>query len=95
MEELGARSGTEGVQAFPESVLELADTYREARAKVEGVRLQAASRLRSFDRELSEDGRGKASKAQRRERRRLAREARSAAPVAIPALPPEASASGA
>ena len=57
-------------------MLELADAYREARAKVEGVRLQAASRLRSFDRELSEDGRGKASKAQRRERRRLAREAR-------------------
>jgi len=76
---------------LPESVLELADSYREARGKVESVRLQAASRLRSFDRELSEDGRGKASKAQRRERRRLAREARSAAPVPVPALPAEAS----
>ena len=42
---------------LPEAVLELADEYRQARAKVEGVRLQAASRLRSLERELNEDGR--------------------------------------
>src|SRR5918994_5854651 len=49
---------------LPESVLELADEYREARAKVEGERLQAASRLRGLDRELGEDGRGKATRAE-------------------------------
>jgi penicillin-binding protein 2 len=75
---------------LPASVLELADEYRAARAKVEGERLQAAGRLRSFDRELGEDGRGKATKAERRERRRLARAARTARPVAIPDLPADA-----
>jgi penicillin-binding protein 2 len=74
---------------LPESVLALADDYRQARSKVEGERLQAASRLRSLDRELGEDGR-RTTKAQRRERRRLAREARRAAPVSVPALPAEA-----
>ncbi len=74
---------------LPESVLALADDYRKARAKVEGERLQAASRLRSLDRELGEDGR-KATKAQRRERRRLARAARTAAPVDVQALPADA-----
>ena len=74
---------------LPESVLALADTYRQARSKVEGDRLQAASRLRSLDRELGEDGR-RTTKAQRHQRRRLAREARHAAPVPVPPLPAEA-----
>ena len=74
---------------LPESVLALADAYRQARSKVEGERLQAASRLRGLDRELGEDGR-RTTKAQRRERRRLARQARRAAPVKVPALPAEA-----
>jgi penicillin-binding protein 2 len=71
---------------LPESVLELADGYRQSRAKVEGERLRAASRLRSLDRELNEDGR-RTTRPERRERRRLARAARKAAPVSIPALP--------
>lgn len=75
---------------LPESVLALADTYRQARSRVEGERLQAASRLRSLDRELGEDGR-RTTRAQRRERRRLARAARHAAPVSVPALPADAS----
>jgi penicillin-binding protein 2 len=75
---------------LPKSVLDLADQYRAARARVEGERLQAAARLRSFDRELGEDGRGRATKAQKRERRRLARAARTARPVDIPALPADA-----
>jgi penicillin-binding protein 2 len=73
---------------LPESVLELADDYRAARARVEGQRLQAASRLRGLDRELGEDGR-RSTRAERRERRRLARAARTAAPVSVPALPTE------
>jgi penicillin-binding protein 2 len=75
---------------LPEAVLELSDSYREARAKVEGARLQAASRLRNLERELNEDGR-RVTRAERRERRRLARAARKAAPVSIPALPESAS----
>jgi len=71
---------------LPESVLELADRYRDARGKVEGERLKAASQLRSLDRELNEDGR-RTTRAERRERRRLARAARKAAPVSVPALP--------
>ena len=74
---------------LPESVLALADTYRQARSKVEGERLQAAARLRGLDRELGEDGR-RTTKAQRRERRRLTREARHAAHVDVPALPADA-----
>ena len=76
---------------LPESVLELADGYREARSRSEGVRLQAAARLRGLERELSEDGR-RARRPQQRERRRLARAARRAAPVAVPALPADATA---
>jgi penicillin-binding protein 2 len=71
---------------LPDAVLELADQYREARGKVEGERLRAASQLRSLDRELNEDGR-RTTRAERRERRRLARAARKAAPVSVPALP--------
>ncbi len=74
---------------LPESVLKVADDYRAARAKVEGQRLQAASRLRGLDRELGEDGR-RSTRVERRERRRLARAARTAAPVSVPALPAEA-----
>src|SRR5918998_255089 len=68
---------------LPETVLELADDYREARARVEAVRLRARDRLRGLERELNEDGR-RATRAERRERRRLARAARRAAPAAIP-----------
>jgi penicillin-binding protein 2 len=75
---------------LPEAVLDAADEYRKARAKVEGARLQAASRLRSLERELNEDGR-RVTRADRRERRRLARAARKAAPVSIPDLPASAS----
>ena len=74
---------------LPESVLKVADAYRKARASVESVRLRARDRLRSFDRELNEDGR-RATRADRRERRRLARAARVAAPVAVPPLPADA-----
>jgi penicillin-binding protein 2 len=74
---------------LPESVLEVADAYRQARASVEGARLRARGRLRSFERELNEDGR-RATRADRRERRRLARAARVAAPVAVPPLPADA-----
>ena len=75
---------------LPESLLKIADDYRAARAKVEGERLQAASRLRGLERELSEDGRGKATRAERRERRRLARAARRARRVDVPPLPADA-----
>ena len=75
---------------LPESLLKIADDYRAARAKVEGERLQAASRLRGLERELSEDGRGKATRAERRERRRLARAARKARRVDVPPLPADA-----
>jgi penicillin-binding protein 2 len=71
---------------LPASVLKLADSYRAARAKVEGDRLRAGDQLRSLERELGEDGR-KATRVQRRERRRLARASRKAAPVAVPQLP--------
>src|SRR3954449_7262508 len=69
---------------LPESVLQVADAYRKARAGVEGERLQAADRLRGLDRELNEDGR-RSSRAERRERTRLARAARRAAPAGAPA----------
>jgi penicillin-binding protein 2 len=75
---------------LPDSVLALADSYRAARAKVEGERLQAADRLRGLDRELGEDGR-RSTKAERRERHRLARASRQARPVAVPPLPANAS----
>ena len=71
---------------LPPEVLKLADSYRAARAKVEGDRLQAGDQLRSLERELTQDGR-KASRAERRERRKLTRASRTAAPVAVPALP--------
>jgi penicillin-binding protein 2 len=71
---------------LPPEVLKLADSYRAARAKVEGARLRAGAQLRSLERELNEDGR-KATRAQRRERRKLQRASRTAAPVAIPPLP--------
>jgi penicillin-binding protein 2 len=74
---------------LPEAVLELADSYRKARADVEGARLRAGDQLRSLERELSEDGR-RPSTRERRERRRLARAARRAAPVAVPPLPADA-----
>jgi penicillin-binding protein 2 len=74
---------------LPDAVLELADDYREARARAEGVRLRAASRLRSLERELNEDGR-RAGPAARREKRRLERASRQAPPVAVPPLPPSA-----
>src|SRR3954466_2764534 len=41
---------------LPASVLKLADSYRAARAKVEGDRLRAGDQLRSLERELGEDG---------------------------------------
>jgi penicillin-binding protein 2 len=74
---------------LPESVLKLSDEYRKQRSQVEGRRLQAASRLRSLDRELNEDGR-RTTRAERRERRRLARVAHRAAPVSVPPLPASA-----
>ena len=72
--------------SLPDSVLQQADDFRRARGAAELVRLAAASRLRSLDRDIAERRRG-ATRKQRRERRRLARDARSASPVAVPAVP--------
>jgi len=76
---------------LPDAVLERADAYREARGRTEEARLRAASRLRSLERELNEDGR-RSSRSERRERRRLTRASRRAAPVVIPPLPASATA---
>jgi penicillin-binding protein 2 len=75
--------------ALPKAVVEQSDEFREARGQAERARLDAASRLRTLERDIR-DRRGGATKAQRRERRRLARAARRARPVAIPPPPAEA-----
>ena len=73
--------------SLPDSVLEQADEFRKERGVAETARLDAASRLRSLERDIAE--RGHATRAQRRDRRQLARAARQAEPVAIPPVPIE------
>ena len=72
--------------SLPDSVLEQADEFREARGEAEKARLAANDRLRSLERDIREQRRG-ATRAQRRDRRRLARSARTAEPVAVPPVP--------
>jgi penicillin-binding protein 2 len=74
---------------LPPAVIELADGYRKARSAAEAARLRARSQLRSFERELTENGR-KPTRAERHERRRLAKAARQAQPVSVPPLPSSA-----
>jgi penicillin-binding protein 2 len=74
---------------LPPAVIDLADGYRKASSAAEKARLRARAKLRSFERELTENGR-KPTRAERHERRRLARAARRAQPVAVPPLPSSA-----
>jgi penicillin-binding protein 2 len=71
--------------SLPDSVLEQADEFRKARSAAETVRLAAAAKLRSLERDIAE--RRRATRKQRRDRRALAREARVAAPVPVPPVP--------
>ncbi|MGH2948047.1 MAG: hypothetical protein ACRDPC_17640, partial [Solirubrobacteraceae bacterium] len=64
--------------SLPDSVLEQADRFREARGKAEEARLAAADQLRSLERDIRERRRRGATKTQRRERRRLTRASRRA-----------------
>jgi penicillin-binding protein 2 len=75
--------------SLPESVLQQADAFRQARGQNEKIRRAAADRLRALERDIRER-RGGASRRQRRERRRLSRAAHRAEPVSVPAPPADA-----
>jgi penicillin-binding protein 2 len=72
--------------SLSEAVLDQADAFRKARSEAERRRLQAATRLRSLERDIRERRRG-ATRKQRHERRVLARAARRAHRVDVPPLP--------
>jgi penicillin-binding protein 2 len=72
--------------SLSEAVLDQAEAFRKARSEAERRRLQAATRLRSLERDIRERRRG-ATRKQRHERRVLARAARRAHRVDVPPLP--------
>ena len=75
--------------SLPDSILEQAGAFREARGEAEKARLAAAERLHSLERDILER-RGRPTREQRRERRRLSRAARHAESVAVPPPPTDA-----